>query len=86
MYIYNYCYIIQFMYYIVSNAIVVFLSQVSHIIATMYLLLFVDVFKWGFFDTLMNPILSDSFGFTLTESSYFYLGFSVARIIAALSV
>ena len=53
-------------------------------IATMMLLSLIDMFKWGFVSTLLNPILSDPFGLSLTTSSYVYLALAVPRFIGSL--
>lgn len=37
-------------------------------------------FRFGVYETLYNPVLSDSFGFTEKESSYFFLGLVSAQI------
>ena len=37
-------------------------------------------FRFGVYETLYNPVLSDSFGFTEKESSYFFLGLVVSQI------
>lgn len=37
-------------------------------------------FRFGVYETLYNPVLSDSFGFTERESSYFFLGLVVSQI------
>ncbi len=39
--------------------------------------------KWAYVNTLLNPVLSDSFGLSMGVSSYFYLGLAVPRILGA---
>ena len=40
--------------------------------------------SYGVVDTLFNPILSDYFGFTEKETSYFFVGVMVIHIAGSL--
>ena len=40
--------------------------------------------SYGVVDTLFNPILSDYFGFTERETSYFFLGVMMIHVIGSL--
>ncbi|XP_064401407.1 uncharacterized protein LOC135347367 [Halichondria panicea] len=50
----------------------------------MHLLSFVQMLKWAYFEALMNPILSDSFGFSLNTSSYVFLGVAISSILGSI--
>ena len=39
--------------------------------------------SYGVVDTLFNPILTDNFGFTEREISYFFIGAMVVYVIAS---
>ncbi|XP_064401403.1 uncharacterized protein LOC135347364 isoform X4 [Halichondria panicea] len=54
------------------------------IIVSMHLLSFVQMLKWAYFEALMNPILSDSFGFSLNTSSYVFLGVAISSILGSI--
>ncbi|XP_064390114.1 uncharacterized protein LOC135338028 isoform X2 [Halichondria panicea] len=56
------------------------------IIISFLLLNFVETFKWSYFEVLLNPVLSDSFGLSLEVSSYFYLGLAIPRILGPILV
>lgn len=57
-----------------------------HIIISFFILHFLGMLKWAFFEVLLSPVLSDSFGMTLGFSSYFYLGLAGPRILGAILV
>ena len=40
--------------------------------------------SYGVVDTLFNPILSDYFGFTERETSYFFLGVMTIHVVGSL--
>ncbi len=63
------------------------LNLVSNYIIVSFLLLnFVETFKWAYFEVLLSPVLSDSFGMSLKVSSYFYLGLAVPRFLGPMLV
>ncbi len=65
---------------------VVYLNVLSNIIISLIFFSFFEMIKWSYLDVLLNPVLSDSFGLSLSVSSYFYLGLTIPRIIGALIV
>ena len=62
------------------------LNNGSYIILSMFLLYFMDTLKMGFYDTLLSPVLSDSFGLSLTVSSYFFLALGIPRVLGTVLV
>ena len=40
----------------------------------------VESFRFGVYETLLNPILSDSFGLDERDASYYFLGVAAAQI------
>lgn len=57
-----------------------------NIIVSFLVLAFVETIKWAYFEVLLNPVLSDSFGLSLKISSYFYLWLSVPRFVGPVLV
>ncbi len=66
-----------------SYLILFSLNSHSHILISLHILSFVEMIKWAYVSTLLNPVLSDSFGLSMSVSSYFYLGLAVPRILGA---
>jgi len=48
----------------------------------MFILSFLEMFKWAYMDTLLTPVLSDYFGLSISVSAYFYFGLTIPRAIA----
>lgn len=44
-----------------------------HIVITFLVFLVVAALRFGYFETLFNPVLSDSFGFDERDASYYFL-------------
>ena len=57
-----------------------------HVILSMLLMSLVDMFKAGIVKTLLNPILSDSFGLSLKYSSFVYLALTVPRFLGSVAL
>ncbi len=49
----------------------------------MFILTSIEHIIWGFSETLLSPVLSDSFGFDVKVTAYFVLAFAVLKIIGA---
>jgi len=42
--------------------------------------MFIAALRFGYFETLFNPVLSDSFGFDEKDSSYYFLALAAPYI------
>ena len=70
-----------------TNYTIVILNTIFvYIIVSMHLLSFVQMLKWAYFEAIMNPILSDSFGFSLNTSCYVFLGVAISSILGSILV
>ncbi len=62
------------------------LTLPPHIVVTFLLFLVVAALRFGYFETLFNPILSDSFGFDEIESSYYFLALALPYLGGVLTL
>ncbi len=62
------------------------LDPTPHIVVTLLLFLVVAALRFGYFETLFNPVLSDSFGFDERDSSYYFLALAVPYLGGVLTL
>ena len=71
---------------IVYKDIIIITLTSSIYIVSMHLLAYVESTMWGYFEALLSPVLSDSFGFSINMTAYVFLAFSVPKIFGSLLV
>lgn len=64
------------MYIVIS----MFLNKIAHIILFLVICRAVLSFRFGVYETIFNPVLSDYFGFTVKYASYFFFALVASQI------